>query len=411
MRNQTKNNSLIAAAAALVVVALFFAWLFSQQSTLGLFQWTSEWKRNFILIGLAGLLPAIISLARLALARLRSEGQKLGAALSIASFVFSAFAILLAGGLFYYVQSSATSIQRPIPAVKLVDPKAGITVSGGTARISLSSDPHWGAETANAQARSAILKSVASALPKRDAFFILGDNVQTGMDDGYWHAEALELASTLGDLPVRPLMGNHDGVIKGQYHFDNYFFPSAGGNGSATAALSSDSGSSLYYSIDAGPAKIIVLNLLWGAESFDAKQAAWLEKTLSATPSGKQVIVLSHCFFYSSGYIDDGMPWYDNKGTIGKVSPILERHKVALVVSGHDHYMELLEHNGLRYAVIGAMGGILDPAPTYVSPASRWLKYGVNGRLDLDVSEKGIELAFRDRDGKALYETRIPAAK
>jgi hypothetical protein len=404
-----KRVSFVAAAIAAVVTAVFFAWLFSLQSTLGLAQWSPGWRGNFILIGIVGLLPLLISLARLFFERRnRLAAWKPGAVLAVAAFVFSGLALLLAGGLFYYVESSARSIQKPIPAVRLVDPLKGIAVSGGVLRISLSSDPHWGADTSNAKARSAILRSAASALPKRDAFFILGDNVETGMVDDYWHAEALELSSLPGDLPVRPLMGNHDGVIYGQYHFEHYFSPGALG---ADARSVSDSGSSLYYSMDAGPAKIIVLNLLWGAESFDPAQAAWLERTLSATPSGKQVIVLSHCFFYASGYFYEGMPWYDNQGTIDKVSPILERHKVALVVSGHNHYMEYLEKNGVSYAVIGAMGGVLDPKPTYMSPASRWFNEGSFGRLDLDVNADGIVLVCRDQDGVSLYETRIPAAK
>jgi hypothetical protein len=404
MKIATKRASIMTAAAAGAIAVIFFAWLFSLQSTFGLAQWNPEWRLNFILIGLVGGLPLLISIARLAFVKLlrpRGAASKLGEVLAIAAFAFSGLTLLLTGGLFYYVESSARSIQKPIPSVKLVDPRAGIAASGGVLRISLSSDPHWGADTANAKARSEILRSVAAALPKRDAFFILGDNVETGMVDGYWRAEALELSSLLGDLPARPIMGNHDGTIDGQYHFERYFF----------SGVASDSGSSLYYSIDAGPARIIVLNLLWGAESFDPAQAAWLEKTLAAVPQGRQVIVLSHCFFYASGYVDKGMPWYDNQGTIGKVSPMLERHKVALVVSGHNHYMEYLEHGGVSYAVIGAMGGALDPAPAYVSPASRWLKYGTNGRLDLDVSEAGIAIAFRDQGGASLYETFIPAVR
>jgi UDP-2,3-diacylglucosamine pyrophosphatase LpxH len=405
MKSSVKRVSTIVTISSAAAVAAFFAWLFSLQSSLGLFVWQPEWRRNFLLIGAAGALPLMLTLSRLIAQRAsgrRDEGWKPGKVLSTAAIAASGLALLLAGGLLYYIESSARSVQAPVPVVKLLDPKAGIAATDGVLRITLSSDPHWGSEKADAEARTAILRSVAQAKPKRDAFFILGDNVETGMVDEYWHAEALDLSSILGDLPLRPILGNHDGLIDGQYHFERYFFPKT---------LSSDSGSPLYYSIDAGPATIIVLDLLWGSESFDKAQAAWLEKTLSNLGAGKQAVVLSHCFFYASGYVDKGMPWYDNKGTIDKVSPILERHKVALVVSGHNHYMEYLEKNGVSYAVIGAMGGILDPTPTYVSPASLWLKQGTNGRLDLDIGASGIGLAFRDKDGALLYETRIPAVK
>jgi hypothetical protein len=390
-----------AGAAALSVAALL-GWLFSLEGTLGLFQWQPEWRRNFLLIGAAGLVPLVLGLA--ALPRLKDRGRKGRLPLAAATIAFSALALLLSGGLFAYVISGARSVAEPRPSLKLVDPAVGIPGTAGVVRLSISSDPHWGAETADAPARTAILQGVARASPRRDAFLILGDNVQMGMADSSWREETAELASVLGGIPVRSLLGNHDGLIDGQYHFGAYFSP---------PPLRAGSGSPYYYAMSAGKAEIIVLNLLWGAESFGKAQAAWLERTLSGLPADRQVIVLSHCFFYASGYDDpdSGMPWYDNAGTIAKVSPILERHGVALVVSGHNHYMELLRKNGVSYAVIGTMGGLLDPAPTYVSPASVWLRDGAFGRLDLDIGDAGIALAFRDRDGRTLREDFIPARK
>ncbi len=399
MKPGTKKVSLAMAAAAGLAIAAALAWFFSRQSTIGLFEWHPPWRRNFILIGAAGLLPLLLALA--ALPRRKDPAWKPGPALAIATMAFSALAILLAGGLFAYVWSSARSVALPIPSLTLVDPAVGVPGSGGAVRISLSSDPHWGVDTSDADARTAIIKGIAAARPRRDALIILGDNVEMGMEDTSWRQETLELSSALGDLPVRSLLGNHDGLIDGQYHFEKYFAPSA---------QKTDSGNPFYYSMSAGPAEIVVLDLLWGAETFTRAQAAWLERTLAALPAGKQVIALSHCFLYASGADDEyGYGWYDMPSTIARVAPILERHKVALVVSGHDHDMELLKKNGVTYAVIGTMGGILDVEPTHHSPASLWFKGGVYGRLDLDVSSAGIALAFRDKDGAALREDFIPA--
>ena len=398
----TKRFSIVMAAAAALAVAALLAWLFSLQGTLGLFEWHPSWRRNFILIGVAGFVPLVLGLV--ALPRVLDPSWKPGGAVAVTTMAFSALALLIAGGLFAYVWSSAHSVSSPAPVVRLVDPAIGIPGSGGVARLSLSSDPHWGAPTSDPAARSAILRSVASANPRRDALLMLGDTVEMGMEDASWHEQTADLSSLLGDLPLRALLGNHDGLIDGQYHFKRYF---------ALSSMRTDSGSPYYYSMSAGPAEIVVLNLLWGAESFGRAQAAWLEKTLSALPSGRQVIVLSHCFLYASGYTDpeSGMPWYDNAGTIGKVSPILERHKVALVVSGHNHYMELLRKNGVTYAVVGAMGGLPDPEPTHHSPASVWFRAGTFGRLDLDIGGDGIALTFRDQDGAALREDFIPATR
>jgi UDP-2,3-diacylglucosamine pyrophosphatase LpxH len=402
MKSKTGGAALILCAAAPLAIAALLVWLFSLQSTLGLFEWNPSWRRIFLLIGAAGLLPLLLGLATLP--RMPERRRTLGSVLRVSALAVSALALLLACGLFAYLWSTSHSIASAPPALRLVDPSKGLSGSGGILRISLSSDPHWGSPTSDRASRNAILSSLAAASPRRDALFILGDNVETGMMDSSWRDEAADLLALAPELPVRPLLGNHDGLIDGQYHFKAYFFP---------PALHSDSGSPYYYSMNAGPATIIVLNLLWGAESFEPAQAAWLEKTLSALPEGRQAIVLSHAFMYGSGYDDpDGdMPWYDNAGNIKRVVPILERHHVALVVSGHNHYMELLRKNGVTYAVVGAMGGVPDPIPTHHSPASIWFRQGSFGWLDLDIGAAGIALSFRGADGASLREDFIAAAR
>jgi hypothetical protein len=402
MSTRIRAVSIWAGCLGALAIGAFLLFAFTRQGTLGLAQWHPGWRRTFILIAALGALPIVLAAAgRLFI---RDGSRRSGAVFAWAATALAVLALAASAALFGYILSASRSIAVPAPAQvpTLVDPRSGIPGSGGTVRLSISSDPHWGADTADAAARSAILRSVAEAASRRDALFILGDNVERGMDDAPWRDEIADLASGLGGIPVRPILGNHDGVIDGEYHYKHYFMP---------PALSTDSGSPYYYSIAAGPATIIVLNLLWGTESFDAAQRAWLERTLDAQPAGRQVIVLSHCFFYSSGYVDLGMPWYDHFGTIAKVAPILESRKVALVVSGHNHYMELLRKGGVTYAVVGAMGGVLDPPPTYGSPALVWLAQGKHGRLDLDIDAKGIALTFRDELGAALREEFIPAAR
>jgi tartrate-resistant acid phosphatase type 5 len=400
MKIRTKTVSLAMAAVAALSIAGVLAWLFSLESTLGLFQWQPPWRRNFILIGAAGLVPLALALA--GLPRRRDGAWRPGAAIAVAAMAFSVLALALAGGLFYYVYSSDHELKLPLPSVRLIDPSAGIASAEGVLRLSLSSDPHYGNPESSVDAHRSILRSVAAAKPRRDAFLILGDNVEQGMDDSSWREEATDL-SLLGNTPVGAVFGNHDGLVGGQFHYQAYFMPTP---------MKTDSGSPFYYSMSAGPAEIVVLELLWGAETFSSAQAAWLERTLSALPAGKQVIVLSHCFVYASGYVDEfGLNYYDSPSDIAKVAPILERHKVALVVSGHDHNMELLAKNGVTYAVIGAMGGPLDPERSYSSPASLWFKAGTFGRLDLDISAAGIGMAFKDKDGATLREEFIPAAK
>jgi Predicted phosphohydrolases len=399
MRVATKKFSLVFSCAAFLAAGILLTWLLTREGSVGLVAWVHLWRNAVIGLGIAGILPLVA--AAFSLIRFRDEAWKPGAALAAVAIAIAGISIAANALLFGELWSRSRSVQAPIPQANLVDPMEGIHPTGIEARLALSSDPHWGAPKADPAARSSILRSIAAAKP--DALLILGDNVDMGLVDSYWRSEFVDIGALLAPVPVRGILGNHDGLVNGQFHYEKYFFPKG---------MRTDSGSPFYYSMKAGPALVIVMNLLWGSESFDAAQRDWLERTLAAN-EGRPVIALSHCYFYGSGYDDptDKVPWYDNKGTIADVAPILERHHVELVVSGHNHYMELLEKNGVTYAIVGAMGGLLDPPPSYVSPASRWFKQGSFGYLDLDVKSEGITLAFRDQDGAMLHEAFVPTTR
>ncbi len=392
--------SLAAASAAAFVVFAVMAWLFTREGSVGLYRWTT-WRGRFNAILIAGALPLALALLGLALRKVAGGG--LGAALGLAATALAGIVALGAIGFLAWLLATSRAMSAPAPKVRLVDPVSGIASSAeGKVSLSFSSDPHWGVGTADAAAREAILRGVAARRP--DAFLVLGDHVEEGQIEGPWREAAGAYASLLGEVPVRPLMGNHDAVVNGQYHYERFFFPDR---------AMSDTGSPLYYSIDSGPVRIFVLDILWRAESFGREQARWLESSLAALPPGKQAIVVSHCFAYSSGYVDEdtGLPWYDSPEVISRLGPILERGRVALHVAGHNHYLELLEARGVTYAVVGAMGGKPDPEPTYVSPASRWIAVGTYGRLDVEASASGLELSFVDASGAVLKRAFVKATR
>ena len=82
-------------------------------------------------------------------------------------------------------------------------------------RMSFSSDPHWGVETANQQARTNVLASIAEHRP--DVFFLLGDIVETGSNVSEWNQALVDISSLAPKVPLRPIMGNHDALFGGQY--------------------------------------------------------------------------------------------------------------------------------------------------------------------------------------------------
>ena len=108
------------------------------------------------------------------------------------------------------------------------------------------------------------------------------------------------------------------------------------------------------------------------------------------------------------------MDWFDSAALIRELAPILENGGVDLVVSGHNHFMEYLEAPGTggsaagdpatAYAIVGTMGGKMDPERTHVSASSKWYLANRTGFLDVDLSGSRMKLTFRDETGKPLHE-------
>lgn len=398
---------------ALILSVLMNLYHFSLEGTGGLYTWHPILALKLLVVmGLGPLVVAVLYLViknrgPLWLASLFRWLSLIGSVLvSLASLALLAFLIL--------VPRSGT---LRVPPLSLIDPGKGLIIpnrapspapSGGTPsaetpsapllRLSFSSDPHWGAPTSNATARTQILKQLGQG--GRDAFFMLGDTVETGNSVRQWNAALSELGTYLPRLPLAVLLGNHDALFGGQYLFKRAFSPST---------FSSDSGSPYYWKLNAGAATIVAVDLPWGTEMFGPKQRQWLEKTLASADHTKPLIVISHSFFYASGYDDPdlGTPWYDHYQNIKALVPLFEKYRVNLVISGHNHYQELLSHNGVTYAIIGSMGGLPDPEPTHLSPASLWLAVGKFGWLDVDILSDRMILTFRSETGAERYRAPV----
>jgi predicted phosphodiesterase len=333
---------------------------------------------------------------------LRKKDSRLSTLVTWVSLVLATLVVLALIAAFVALRIVGTSVTEPVPAFTLLDPSKGIAPRASSSagadekpylRLAVSSDPHWGKEASSVENRSSILATVASG--NYDALFILGDLTEMGIIESQMREAATDFARMAPRLPIRPLMGNHDAIVGGQDHYNGYFFPKT---------VSSASGSPWYWRVDSGTTHIIALNLLWGTESFDSAQRTWLERELKSIPREETVIVMSHCYFWASGFPDSetGVPWYDHPETTAELPALFEANGVDLVISGHNHYMELLKKNGVSYAVIGTMGGKLDPVPSHVSPWSRWFKQGSFGFLDLSAFDGRLELIFRDQKGAEL---------
>lgn len=362
-------------------------WISRSHGSPGLLAWNPVYRTYFLVPALFGSFPLalalFIALVRGLFFRGTSEGRacRFFRALQFALACASSGLLMLACGMLIAGTNRVGGYEQPHLLMTPAPPHP-------LDRIALSSDPHFGSPKRKAEATERILDSIGKG--GYDAFVCLGDMAETGFPGSYLEEAATAFAQGLGGTPAATLMGNHDAIV--------------GGAGRYKSVFSRDR----YWRADSGKVHLIALDLSWGTEEFDGEQKRWLEETLRSIPREELVIVLTHCFFYSSGYVDahTGKNWFDHADMIETVSPILEEAGVDLVASGHNHYMEFLEHGKTAYAVIGAMGGKPDPEPEYESPQSRWFRASEFGFLDIARGDGFYDLTFRDVSGNALWSTR-----
>jgi 3',5'-cyclic AMP phosphodiesterase CpdA len=162
-----------------------------------------------------------------------------------------------------------------------------------------------------------------------DALVLLGDNVYPRGDPAGLDETVFEPFATVldGGAELWPILGNHD-VLDGH----------AAGN---VAALGMPG---RWY------AKELDDLLFVGLDSNDlhGRQLAWLERVLAESEARWKIVALHHPP-YSAGYQGS------NLEARRLVTPIVERHGVQLVLSGHEHDFERSRPiDGVTYIVSGA---------------------------------------------------------
>jgi 3',5'-cyclic AMP phosphodiesterase CpdA len=263
----------------------------------------------------------------------------------------------------------------------------------GDPQFAFASDAHYGAGDNRADLTARMLSYIADPANGYNLFFYGGDLVEDGFSASQWGEAFRAFSPTTSEVPVRFTVGNHESLFAGLNDYEKYAYP---------AGMSIQSGSRLWYRIDVGDIHFLVLDIEWSAESYSEEQAEWLEAQLKSIPAGDWKIVISHGFYYASGSVADGWKWYDNPETIDALTPLFEKYGVNLVLSGHDHQMELLQHGGVTYAIDGAFGGLPDAPRTYTSPASLWYLSGDYGFADVSISGSQCTINFMDSNNAVL---------
>lgn len=236
-------------------------------------------------------------------------------------------------------------------------------------------------------------KQVSELVDKHDPEFIItmGDN---NYPDGCWDT----IDKNIGKYYSK-YIGNYKGDF-GHGAAENRFFPSLGNHDwNAVPAKCLYKGDIPYLSYFTLPNNGRYYDFKKGSVHFfaidsdvrepdgnkiDSKQYEWLKQGLKQSDSCFNVVYFHHAA-YSSGEHgpNKAMQWG------------FEKLGADIVLSGHDHHYERIEHNGLTYIVNG-LGGAEFREPTELIEGSKVVYGKTNGYMLATVDGGKMTFVFRD---------------
>ncbi len=267
-----------------------------------------------------------------------------------------------------------------------------------TLKFAVGSDPHFGGNGNRGGITRRILEQMGDPSHGCDYLFLLGDLVHLGFWDPSWKECLEDIHAAAPGLPLRTVMGNHDGIFTGFEKYFEYLYPDG---------MSNESGSRLWQRVDVNQVHLFFLDLEWGTESYTPEQQAWFEEQLAGIPAEDWTVVMQHTFYYVSDHFDNGDPMFVNMDTRDALVPLFERSGVDLVLSGHNHHLELLSRNGVTYALTAGLGGQMNDVGDYRAGENVWVDDQDYGYLEVSISGDTATLTFRDRDYRELYTATI----
>lgn len=221
--------------------------------------------------------------------------------------------------------------------------------------------------------------------------------------DAHWQKsfERVYAAPSLR-VPWHPVLGNHDyaGRIDAQLAYtarsDRWRFPA---RYYALTYPIDDTTRLRLLMIDTVPLAALEEATPAGAEA--RRQLRWIDSTLAA-PAPRWTVVVGHHPVYSAG--EHG----DNDVLRRSLQPLLERHGVAAYVSGHDHDLQHLRHDGFHQFVSGAGAKVREtnshPLTLFASTRP--------GFLVVSATRQRLRFQFVDHEGNLLYGAALePGAR
>lgn len=277
--------------------------------------------------------------------------------------------------------------------------------SGGATRVQSivtappegSADPFrfliYGDNRSDEAAHTAVVRAMVGV--PSDFLLHTGDFVADGGNAAQWQSFFDIEAPLLRERPVFACVGNHELVDQSATAFLRYF-----GTQSAAMAVSDGgvptSPPELHATFRWANARFFLANAFTDFQS--GPERAWLEKALDAADGEAGLtwrIFVSHHGLYSSGPHGNNARMHQ-----AGLADLLKRHRVDLVVSGHDHIYERGTVDGLAYLVSGGGGAPTYPIESRVSGSKK--AEPARHFVEVSVSRAALQLAATRADGSTI---------
>jgi 3',5'-cyclic AMP phosphodiesterase CpdA len=245
-----------------------------------------------------------------------------------------------------------------------------------------------------------LLEQAVRRHPDIDFLVLAGDLVDRGNERTNWDHFFLRAAAVFDRVPVMTCAGNHEYLDVGPRLYRAFFeLPQNG-----PAGTDSD----LVYSFESGDACFAVLDSTPAVYDPAAarRQAQWLDATLARTRATWKIALFHHPVYPSH-------PWRDTPALREHWVPVFDKHRVDLVLQGHDHaYLRTYPLRGHRRAGAGqgTVYVIAVSGDKYVDPARRDYAArqasGVSTYQTIDIDSDPRRLTYRawTEDGRLIDE-------